>query len=127
MNIGERIKVIRKQKNMTQETLANTLGVQRSAISKYEKGIVSPSWETIEKIAASFEMSIDQLLSDVDMLSYDKEAREKFERVQNLMIEQIPKNKLLSAFDKLNELGQKTAIERVEELSENPKYQKEKK
>ena len=40
MNVGEKIRYLREQNNMTMEDLAKELGVQRSAVNKYEKGIV---------------------------------------------------------------------------------------
>lgn len=124
MDIGERIKAIRKQKKITQEQLASPLGLTTSAISKYEKGLVSPSWETLEKIAAFFDMTIEDLLYNVNALSYDPELRKNVAQTMQRTAEDLPKTKLLSAFDKLNDEGQKTAIERVEELTEIPKYTK---
>lgn len=41
MEIGERIRRLRKDRHMTQEELAHMLGLQKSAIAKYEKGRVS--------------------------------------------------------------------------------------
>lgn len=38
INFGEKLKEYRKSKGLTQEALANILGVQKAAISKYEKG-----------------------------------------------------------------------------------------
>ena len=40
MTPGERICILRKQHNMTMEELGSCIGVQKSAINKYEKGIV---------------------------------------------------------------------------------------
>ena len=67
MFIGEKIRQLRKDRGITQEVLANHLGVKNAAISKYEKGIVSPSWETIVKIATLFNISTNELIAGVDM------------------------------------------------------------
>lgn len=55
MKIGERIKSLRKQNDITQEELAKKLGVFKAAISKYESGMITniPS-DKIEQMAAVF-------------------------------------------------------------------------
>lgn len=58
----ERIKEIRKSKGLTQEQLAQRLGVQRAVISKYENGTISPSVETLERIAAVLQTDIAEFL-----------------------------------------------------------------
>ena len=40
MTTGERIKMLRKEHNLTQEELGAKIGVQKAAIQKYEKGTV---------------------------------------------------------------------------------------
>ena len=41
MSIGDNIKRIRKERGMSQETLGAKLGVQKSAVSKWERGVVT--------------------------------------------------------------------------------------
>ena len=53
-SIGERIRMLRKDKNVTQEDLGKMLGVQLAAISKYETGRVIPDEKTIKLICAEF-------------------------------------------------------------------------
>ena len=56
--IGERIKYLRVLADMSQEELGNRVGVQRAAINKYEKGMVTNiPIATIEKIAKTFDVS----------------------------------------------------------------------
>lgn len=56
--IGERIKSLRLLADMSQEELGNRVGVQRAAINKYEKGIVTNiPIATIEKMAELFDVS----------------------------------------------------------------------
>lgn len=63
MNTGEIIKKLRKEKNLTQEQLGNIIGVQKSAIAKYEKGRVENlKRASIEKLAAYFGVSPSYLL-----------------------------------------------------------------
>ena len=54
MDIGRKIKNARMAKGMTQEELGNIVGVQKSAIAKYENGrIVNIKRSTIQKIASA--------------------------------------------------------------------------
>lgn len=63
---GEKIKKYRENKNMTQEEIANILGVRAATISKYEKGVLEPNIESLKKLSEIFEVSVDELLKDED-------------------------------------------------------------
>ena len=60
--IGETIKKLRNQKNVTQEKLAENLGVTPQAISRWESGTGYPAIEYLPDLAAFFEISVDELL-----------------------------------------------------------------
>ncbi len=70
-NLGERITVLRKNMNMSQETLAERIGVSRQAISKWERGEATPDIYNLTTLADIFEMSIDELIrgEQVDSLN----------------------------------------------------------
>lgn len=58
MEVGDIIKKLRKEHNLTQEQLGEILGVQKSAIAKYEKGRVENlKRSTIQKMASYFKVS----------------------------------------------------------------------
>lgn len=59
---SENLKTIRKQKGMSQETLAQQLNVVRQTISKWEKGLSVPDAEMLTRIADLFEIPVSQLL-----------------------------------------------------------------
>lgn len=61
MKIGEKIKVLRKAKNISQESLANVLGVTFQAVSKWETGATAPDVSLIPPLANYFGVSIDEL------------------------------------------------------------------
>lgn len=61
VNLGENIRKLRKQKSLTQENLAEALGVTVGAISKWELGASSPDIQFIAEMADFFETSIDVL------------------------------------------------------------------
>ncbi|MEB6549126.1 helix-turn-helix domain-containing protein [Heyndrickxia sporothermodurans] len=63
MTIGIRISALRKKKNLTQEELAQRVGISRAALSHYEKDRREPDFETLKKIADFFDVSSDYLIS----------------------------------------------------------------
>lgn len=76
--IGNRIRMIRKEKNITQEDLANRLGLTKAAVSKYELGQRSPSLEQITKIAIALGVDTGTLIGyqGFDTVEEFKKARE---------------------------------------------------
>lgn len=64
MTFAERLKTIRKQSGLSQEQLAEKLGVSRQAVTKWETDIGIPDIENIMAISALFHISIDELLSN---------------------------------------------------------------
>ncbi len=64
MNIGNNIKQLRQQKNLTQEQVAEKLGVSYQAVSKWENNSNTPDITLLPKIANHFGVSIDALFSD---------------------------------------------------------------
>ena len=64
MTFAEKLKNIRKQAGMSQEQLAEKLGVSRQAVTKWETDAGIPDIENIMAISALFDISIDELLSN---------------------------------------------------------------
>jgi transcriptional regulator with XRE-family HTH domain len=64
MTFAEKLKSIRKQTGMSQEQLAEKLGVSRQAVTKWETDAGIPDIENIMAISALFGISIDELLSN---------------------------------------------------------------
>lgn len=64
MSIGEKIQALRKQRNMSQEELANILNISRQAISKWEIGESQPDIENLVTISSIFNVSTDYLVKD---------------------------------------------------------------
>lgn len=62
VEFGDRLKILRKQKNLTQKQLADLVGVKNSIISFYEVGDRLPSLEIVKKLAAVLHVSTDYLL-----------------------------------------------------------------
>ncbi|MBQ6163953.1 MAG: helix-turn-helix domain-containing protein [Clostridia bacterium] len=67
MTMGDRIKTLRLEHNMTQEQLGNVIGVQKSAIRKYESGHVENiKRSSIKKLAQVFGVSPSYLMFGED-------------------------------------------------------------
>lgn len=142
MNIGQKIKKIRKEKNITQRELGERMGISQQQIAQYENGKLKPKLETIGRIADALEISRNTLYDAID-------THEKSDLLKNDLIELIKsmnievtkigdadsvvgaveeavnkKRKYIKLYDFLNTPGQDKAIEQVELLTEIPKYQK---
>ena len=68
MELNEKLQELRKQKRLTQEELAKSLYVSRTAISKWEAGRGYPSIDSLKSIAKFFGVTIDELLSSDELL-----------------------------------------------------------
>ena len=64
MNLGERLKISRIEKNISIRKLAEKIGLSPSFISQIEQGKTSPSIENIKKIAHFLDISVNFLIDD---------------------------------------------------------------
>ena len=62
--LGEKLLKLRKEKNITQEQLAEQIDVTRQTISNWELDETLPNTEQLKKISKVFEISIDELLDN---------------------------------------------------------------
>ena len=62
MSFAENLKLIRKERNLSQEELAEILEVSRQAVSKWERDLSLPDINSIPKLAEIFEISVDELM-----------------------------------------------------------------
>lgn len=64
MTIGQKIKYMREIANLSQIELAEKTGITQSTISHLEKGDISPSIATLQKIAKVLHCSVTELIDD---------------------------------------------------------------
>jgi len=64
MSIGNKIADARKEKNLTQEQLADMMSVTRQSISRWESGVSFPEMEKVVLLAELLNVSCDYLLND---------------------------------------------------------------
>lgn len=135
---GEDIRRARKQKGWTQEELAKALHVKRSVISKYENGIIEPTVSRFKEIAqaldvddwthiATGEAIIDHLIDDLDTLDSSikpQKLNESEMQKSGALTFQSDDHRISYFYNLLSDEGKRVAADRVQELTEIPKYQR---
>ncbi len=87
MEFKDKLQALRKQKQLTQEELAQELFVSRTAISKWESGRGMPSIDSLKEISRLFEISIDDLLSSEELMeAAENQVQEKTKNICNLVL-----------------------------------------
>lgn len=125
------LKQLRLKVGLTQQEVADILGVSKSTISKYEKGLRGINSNHFEKLSELYKVEPVYILTGKTNEEWQKqiqlevsdgmnEDRKYWESV--LLTDAV--RTLIPMLDKLNAEGQQKAVERVEELTEIPKYQK---
>ena len=110
IKLGEKIRSLRKARNISQEVLANYLGVSFQAVSKWEKGETMPDVTMIPAIACFFEVSTDELFDfnrleteqKVQQMCWDiadwrNERPEEAEKAYRGLLKQYPGNEIVLA------------------------------
>ena len=86
MEFNEKLQELRKQRGLTQEELAQSLYVSRTAISKWESGRGYPNIESLKTIAKFFAITIDELLSGDELLTIaEEDNRQKRKYLRDLV------------------------------------------
>ena len=80
MEFNEKLQELRKRKGITQEELAESLYVSRTAISKWESGKGYPNIESLKAIAKFFLVTLDELLSPDEILTIAEEDSKRKEK-----------------------------------------------
>lgn len=65
MSLGSRLKKARERKRLTQQEVADKLGVSNGAISGYERNYRDPDTEMLKKLATLYEVSVDYLTGNI--------------------------------------------------------------
>ena len=86
MEFNEKLQELRKQRGLTQEELAQSLYVSRTAISKWESARGYPNIESLKAIAKFFGVTIDELLSGDELLTIaEEDNRQKGKHFRDLV------------------------------------------
>ncbi|MBQ3044608.1 MAG: helix-turn-helix transcriptional regulator [Clostridia bacterium] len=87
--LGETIKKLRKERELTQENLASFLGVSYQSISKWERGESFPDVTLIPSIASFFGVTIDELFG-TDKSKHEEKIEQYIEEYETLCLKDLP-------------------------------------
>ena len=71
VSMGDKLRSLRIEKNLTQKQVADRIGLAISAVSSYESGSRYPTYDTLIKLARMFHVSTDYLLGIADKRNID--------------------------------------------------------
>ncbi|EEM44693.1 XRE family transcriptional regulator [Bacillus thuringiensis] len=86
---GQRLKDLRREKKLTQQDIADVLGIEKSNISRFESGKQSLSSENIIKTAKYFDVSVDYILGISDYKTINKKKEEQIPKDVVKLIKKI--------------------------------------
>ena len=78
MEFSEKLQELRKSRSMTQEELAESLFVSRTAISKWESGRGYPSIDSLKEISRFFSVTIDDLICSDEIITVAENDKREF-------------------------------------------------
>jgi SOS-response transcriptional repressor LexA len=125
MSIGERLRKLRKQQNLTREQLSIQTGITVAALGNYERDERKPNFEAMTKLEKYFGVSTRYLRGEVDENDSQSVKDELLETLSDLL------SSSLSALDFLRNLPQEesleafTALDTVSLLISNPNIKQE--
>jgi transcriptional regulator with XRE-family HTH domain len=79
MEFPERLATLRKEKGLSQQALADAVGMSRMQLRRYESGSSQPTLDVIKKLAIVLGVSADTLLFDQDERGPEPDLRYQFE------------------------------------------------
>jgi transcriptional regulator with XRE-family HTH domain len=101
MNIGDKIRTARINKGMTQEELGNALGMQKSAIAKYEKGrVVNIKRTTLKKLSDILGIAPSELIFE----AYIEEEQKKNDIQADIILKMRTDSRFMSVVESLYKL-----------------------
>ena len=103
----ERLKLLRKNANLTMKALGRELGMAESTISLYESGKRCPDIQTLIRFADYFGVSLDYLCGRDEMPAENLSSLDKG---------------LLDKLNELNDEGKEKVIEYIDDLNSSGKY-----
>lgn len=84
MNFGKRLATLRKERSMTQQSLADAVGCHVTMVRRYEAGETQPTLEVIRNMARALSVSADALVFEQDERKPGEELGLQFEAVSQL-------------------------------------------
>lgn len=92
MNLADNLKKIRKEHHLSQEQLAEKLGVSRQSVSKWESNLAYPEMDKVLQLCKLFDLNMDELLNqDIKEVSDNKQAKININRYIDDFLEYVTK------------------------------------
>lgn len=124
MGFKERLKELRKQRELSQQNIADMLDVTKQTISQYERGVREPDYDNLLALCDIFNVSTDYILGKDDRTPryLTSDQIRLLDSKHSLLSDE---HHLLTSYRKLNDFGKKKAREDVEDLTYVPRYVKD--
>lgn len=101
MNLSDNLKRIRKENNLSQEQLADKLGVSRQSVSKWESGLAYPEMDKVLQICKMFGLNVDELLNqDLKQVEENKQSKSNLNKIVDEFLDYI--NKTINLFSSMS-------------------------
>ena len=84
MPFPERLVTLRKEQNLTQQALANQIGLTKAQVYRYEKGTSQPTMEVLKQMAIALNTSIDGLVFEDNERDPEEDLKFRFELIQQM-------------------------------------------
>ena len=128
-SFNTRLLELRKQRELTQNELANYIGVNKQTISQYERGVRRPDFDTLCSLCDFFNVSSDYILgkANVTLRYVNSAGLAKLDSSATALTRTLSPDEsaLLEDYQKLNAAGKNRAREDVADLTEIPRYVKD--
>lgn len=119
MKIGERIRALRLDAGMTQEELAQRIGLKKQNISRYENSRVEPNIRTAKRIAEALGVSLEEMAVGVTVS--DTPISSELEQFSSAAILTEDEQELLAKYQQLTELNKGRVLQQIDTLIESQK------
>ena len=119
MKIGERIRALRLDAGMTQEELAQRIGLKKQNISRYENSRVEPNIRTAKRIAEALGVSLEEMA--VGITVPETPISSDLEQYSSAAILTEDEQELLAKYQQLTELNKGRVLQQIATLIESQK------
>lgn len=119
MKIGERIRALRLDAGMTQEELAQRVGLKKQNISRYENARVEPNIRTAKRIAEALGVSLEEMAVGVTVS--EPPISSNLEQFSSSVILTEDEQELITKYQQLTDLNKGRVLQQIDTLIESQK------
>ena len=115
MIFKEKIRIMRKELNITQQQIADILGIERSAYSYYETGKSQPPMEKLIMLSKIFNCTLDELTCNVSPEHKFKDEKSIYSNISFVSLSKDEKSLVIS-YRALSESNKKECMKQTQDL-----------